>query len=141
MTRRPDDDLERSIPSDVRQEAAAIVKNYSVLLAPDDEYGYKGIAIELPSSPGVGKTADDCYRNTQETTAMAVAVMIKGGKKPPQPGSRLNRTIQVNVKFNQLEERLLSSAAAAMGFKGIGDFVRYSVLQSMPTLLSQRQKR
>lgn len=127
-------DLETTLQTSVLRQAKEIVRGYSIILEPHEKHGFIGTAIELPTAPGKGKTPEACYEDTQETLIGAAAIMIANGKRPPRPASPEKRTTQVNVRFTNIEERALRSAALTLGFKGIGDFIRSLALQSISNL-------
>ncbi|MDP2910176.1 MAG: hypothetical protein Q8N58_00070, partial [bacterium] len=65
----------------------------------------------------------------KRTLITEVAIMIKSGKKPPEPSSTRKRTKQVNIRLTLYEKILLTEAASDKGFDGLSDFVRHMVLE------------
>lgn len=125
-------DLEQSLKRTTLLKAKDVVSRYSIILEPDEKCGFRGTAIELPTVFTKGKTPSLCFQATQESLMVAVAVMLKNGKHPPQPGSPAKRTTQVNIRLNNVEEHALRSRALTLGFRGISDYLRNLALKHIP---------
>ena len=112
----------------ILQKAREIVRHYKLIIEKSDHLGYLGSSVEMPTVLADGATPDQCYRATQEALSVAVATMLEAGQTPPQSAGFMKRTTQVNVRLTPEEKALMASAAAKAGFKGLGDFIRATVL-------------
>ncbi len=120
--------LEKPFKESVLLKAQKIASDYKIILERNEELGFIGSSVELPTVFADAKTPEECYKATEEALMVAVAVMIENGQRPPQPASAGQRTEQVNVRLTAEEKLLFSNAAMNLGFKGISDFIRNSAL-------------
>jgi predicted RNase H-like HicB family nuclease len=114
--------LDRPFDPAVLDRARRIVAQYRLVLEPDNDLGYVGTSLELPTVFADGNTPDSCVEATREALAVAVATMIEMGDPPPT--SRVRRSLQINVRLTPDEKRTLEEAASLRGFRGISEFVR-----------------
>ncbi len=112
----------------ILQEARAIARGYKLTIEKSERLGYIGSSVELPTVFADGDTPEKCYEATQEALSVAVATMLEAGQTPPQAAAFMKRTTQVNVRLTHEEKAMSASAAAKAGFKGLGDFIRTTVL-------------
>ena len=105
-------------------KAEKTASQYKVILEKNDRLGFIGTSVEFPTVYADGKTADECYRATQEALMFGVALMIESGRLPPQPSSTEKRTAQVNIRFTPQEKRWLSKTSTNLGYRGISDYIR-----------------
>lgn len=122
--------LSRRFEPSILQEAKDVVSEYSVIIGKNDNLGFVGSSIELPTVFADGKTPVECYKAIQEALMVAAATMIECGSRPPQPASEKKRTAQVNIRLTPQEKLLLSNAATTLGFKGISDYIRNAALKA-----------
>lgn len=113
----------------ILREAKKFAGEYHIILERNDELGFIGTSIELPTVFSDGKTPDKCYKSTQQALTVAAATMIESGQKPPQSSSTKKRTAQVNIRLSAEEKLLLSNSATNSGFKGLSDFIRDAALR------------
>ncbi|MBM4024287.1 MAG: type II toxin-antitoxin system HicB family antitoxin [Planctomycetes bacterium] len=109
-------------------KARAIARDYKLTIERSERLGYIGSAVEMPTVFADGDTPEKCYQATQEALSVAVATMLESGQTPPQPAGFMKRTTQVNIRLTHEEKAMIASAAAKSGFKGLGDFIRTTVL-------------
>ena len=118
--------VDRPFDPAVLSHARSMVGDYRLVLEPDEELGYIGSSIELPTVFADAKTPDACVKATREALTVAVATMLELGKRAPS--GRRQRTQQVNIRLTPDERLALEEAAARQGFKGVSDFVRTAAL-------------
>ena len=112
----------------ILQKAREIAQGYKLTIEKSDRLGYVGSSVELPTVFADGDTPEKCYEATQKALSVAVAAMLEAGQTPPQSATFMKRTAQVNIRLTPEEKALIASAAAKAGFKGLGDFIRTTVL-------------
>lgn len=120
--------IDRPFDEDVLKRATDIALGYRMTLEKNDEVGYVGSTVELPSVFAQGRTPDACVNATQQASAIAVATMLENGKIPPSPACTGKRDVQLNIRLTAHEKLLVQEAARRLGFKGIADFVRNAAL-------------
>lgn len=103
-------------------EAQNIAAHYRLVLEPNDELGFIGSAVEMPTVFADGPSPDKCVDAVREALVVAVATLLEAGQRPPHGSS--TRSEQVNVRLSPEEKFTLEHAAGRFGFKGISDFVR-----------------
>ncbi len=113
----------------VFEKAREIASGYKLTIEKSDRLGYIGSSVELPTVFADADTPQKCYEATQEALAVAVAAMLEAGQTPPRPAALMKRTTQVNVRLTQEEKTMIANAAAQAGFKGLGDYIRTTVLR------------
>ena len=96
------------------------------MLEPDEELGYIGSSIELPTVFADARTPDACVKATREAMTVAVATLLELGRRPPS--GRHQRTQQVNIRLTPDERLALAEAASRLGYKGISEYVRAAAL-------------
>ena len=111
------------------KRAKSLADQYRIILEPDDQLGYIGTAVELPTGFADGRTPDECVKATREALKVAVATMLEAGQNPPQPALAGKRDAQVNVRLASFEKLLLQDAARRHGYKGLSDFLRAAALE------------
>jgi predicted RNase H-like HicB family nuclease len=116
--------LDQPFSHAILRKAKKLVANYRITLERNENLGFIGSAVELPTVFADAKTPEKCYKAAQEALTVAVATMLECGQTPPQPISARKRSEQVNVRLTAEEKVLLSNAASNLGFKGISDFLR-----------------
>lgn len=119
--------IDRPFDPAILRRAKSIAAQYQIILQFEDGE-YYGRGLEMPYVMNDGKTPDQCVKATRESLAVAVAVLLEGGEMPPAPASGGKRSEQINVRLTTEEKQLLENAARNRGFKGLGDFVRATVL-------------
>ena len=122
--------VDRPFAQAVLARAAEIAAAYQIILQFEDGE-YYGRGLEMPLVMNDGPTPDACVRATRESLTSAVATLLEKGEVPPAPASDAKRSEQVNVRLTVEEKLLLDEAARHRGFKGLGDFVRTTVLASV----------
>jgi predicted RNase H-like HicB family nuclease len=127
--------LDKPFKESIVCKAKKLVADYRIILEHNEQLGFIGSAVELPTVFADAETPEQCYKATQEALMVAVATMIECGQRPPQPASAGRRTEQVNVRLTAEEKLLFANAATNLGFKGISDFIRNTALN---TVLSSR---
>lgn len=110
-------------------EAKGIAKGYTISVRQLQKHGYVGCPIELPTIEGYGDTPQTCYDSTRDAVEFTVATMLERGEVPPLPATAEQRTAQVNVKLTPLEKDTFSALAQRLGYKGLSDFIRSTVLR------------
>ena len=121
--------LERPFEPVVLRRAAKFAGAYRLVLEKDEEAGFIGSAVELPTVFAEGPTPDSCLEATQQALTYAVATMIECGQNPPAPASSGKRDVQLNVRLTAQERFVLQETARRLGFKGVSDFVRAAALE------------
>lgn len=118
--------VDRPFDPAVLSHARSIVSDYRLVLEPDEELGFIGSAIEMPTVFADANTPDACVKATRQALTVAVATLLELGKRPPS--GRHQRSQQVNIRLTPDERLALEEAATQLGFKGISDFVRAAAL-------------
>jgi predicted RNase H-like HicB family nuclease len=108
------------------QRAEQIARYYRIVLEYDDDAGWVGSGVELPTVFGGGKTPDECVKDTRAALVVAVAHMLERGQHPPESSAR---TLQVNIRLTPEEKLVLTNTARRVGFQGLSDFLRSIALQ------------
>lgn len=122
-------DPARPFTASILRRAGEIADKYRVILEPNDELGFIGSAIEMPTVFADGATPDRCVKATRQALTIAVATMLEAGKRPPVAKGR--RAFQINVRLTAEEKLALEEAAANLGFRGISEFVRAAALNRL----------
>jgi len=123
------DGRDKPFPKEILEEAKRIAKGYTISVRELEGHGYVGCPIELPTIEGYGDTPQTCYESTRDAVEFAVATMLERGEVPPLPAAAEQRTAQVNVKLTPLEKDMFSALAQRLGYKGLSDFIRSTVLR------------
>ena len=121
--------LDKPFKESILRRAKKIIADYRIIIERNERLGFIGSSVELPTVFADAKTPDECYGATQEALMVAVATMLEDGQRPPQPASAKRRTVQVNVRLTAEEKMLLANEAVNLGFKGISDFLRSTVIE------------
>ncbi len=131
MIQRTDtpNNMHAPIAAPIVKRARKIADAYDLVLRFEDSEWY-GHALEYPEAMGDGKTVESCVRATRKALTLAVAVMLENGQSPPLPASEGQRTAQVNVRLTPEEKALLEVKAKTMGYRGLSDFMRATVLKA-----------
>jgi len=120
------DNRDKPFSKEILDEA----KGYTISVRQLQEHGYVGCPIELPTIEGHGDTPQICYESAREAVEFTVATMLERGEVPPLPAAAEQRTAQVNVKLTPLEKDMFSALAQRLGYKGLSDFIRSTVLRA-----------
>ncbi len=120
--------LNKPFSTAVLNRAKKIADKYEIIISVEDGV-YFGKGVEMPYVFGDGKTCEECINNTREALASAVAYLIEKNENVPFPATQGKKDTQVNIRLNAEEKAILSAAAAAKGYRGLGDFIRSTVLQ------------
>jgi predicted RNase H-like HicB family nuclease len=123
------DNQDKPFAKGTRDEARKIAKGYTISVRELEGHGYVGCSIELPTIEGYGDTPQLCYESTRDAGEFTVATMLERGEVPPLPAAAEQRTAQVNVKLTPLERDMFSALAQRLGYKGLSDFIRSTVLR------------
>jgi len=107
--------------------ARKIAEAYEVIMTFEDGRWY-GRGLEMAGVFGDGKTPNACVESTREALVSAVAHLLERGEAVPPPAREGTRTEQVNVRLTAEEKAILSASAKSKGYRGIGDYIRASVL-------------
>ena len=118
--------VDRPFDPKVLSHARSIVGDYRLVLEPDEELGYIGSAIEMPTVFADAKSPDGCVKATREALTVAVATLLELGRRPP--AGRRQRSQQVNIRLTPDERLALEEATSRLGFKGISEYVRAAAL-------------
>ncbi len=121
--------IDRPFDADVLAKAKRIAAQYQVILSCEEGHWY-GRGLELPSVFGDGKTVAQCFQNTREALAGAIAYLLEQCQKPPAPARAGTRTQQVNVRLSAEEKTLLEATAKQKGFHGLSDFLRTVAIEA-----------
>jgi predicted RNase H-like HicB family nuclease len=108
--------------------ATEIASGYKIILESDEDVGFVGHALELPTVFGDGPTPTECVASVREALAVAVATMLEMGERPPLASSQAKRQTQVNIRLTDEEKLLLEDAARRQGFRGLSDYIRSAAL-------------
>lgn len=111
------------------KQAADLAAGYRLVIQRDPDVGYLGRAIEMPLVMADGSTIARCAASTLEALTTAIATMLERGERPPQPASQEKRTAQVNIRLTEEEKLHLEEIAQRLGYRGVSDYVRATVLK------------
>jgi predicted RNase H-like HicB family nuclease len=128
-------DLTKVLKADVLRRAEKAVAGYKVIIEPNQKFGFAGSVVEFPTILGRGKTREECLQDTQEALRVAAATMLHFGGSPPKPAPAQARTEQVNIRVTSTEKDLMTKAAKNLGFRGVGDFVRNTVMGCVKSII------
>ena len=125
--------LDRPFDPAILKRARKIVEEYHLVLEPNEEVGFIGRALELPTGFADGPTPDECVAATREGLTAAVATMLEMGQRPPARASKARRQAQINIRVSAEEKLILEETARRNGFRGVSDFVRAAALDRAST--------
>lgn len=123
--------LSEAFGESVLIEARRFSDAYRVIIEKNDDLGFIGSSVELPTVFADGKTQEECLKAIEQALAGAVATMIIDGRKPPQPSTAKKRSEQINIRLTSYEKLLLTNKAADLGFKGISDLIRTTIIRNL----------
>lgn len=123
--------LSEAFGESVLIEARRFSDAYRVIIEKNDDLGFIGSSVELPTVFADGKTQEECLKAIEQALTGAVATMIVGGRKPPQPSTAKKRSEQINIRLTSYEKLLLTNKAADLGFKGISDLIRTTIIRTL----------
>lgn len=123
--------LSEAFGESVLIEARRFSDRYRVIIEKNDGLGFIGSSVELPTVFADGKTQEECFKAIEQALAGAVATMIIDGRKPPQPSTAKKRSEQINIRLTSYEKLLLTNKAADLGFKGISDLIRTTIIRNL----------
>lgn len=121
--------IDRPFDASTFRRARDIAAEYRLILEQNDELGFVGSSVEMPTVFADGQTPDGCVTSTREALAVAVATLLESGQRPPLPAASRRRETQINVRLTAEERLRLHDAAKRSGFRGISDFVRFAALE------------
>ena len=113
--------LDRPFDKAVLQRAEYVARQYRIVLECDEQGGWIGSGVELPTVFGGGPSPDECVKDTRQALIAAVARMLELGQHPPEATAR---TLQVNIRLTPEEKLVLTSTAHRIGFQGLSDYIR-----------------
>ena len=122
-------DVDRPFAVEVLASAKRFVQSYRLVLEPDEELGFVGHALELPTVFADGSTPNKCVKATYEALTGAVATMSEQGDSPPAPATEGERPVQLNIRLTIEEKALLEEKARQGGYRTISDYVRAAALR------------
>ena len=128
-------DLTNVLKADVLRKAEKAAAGYKIVIEPNPKSGFAGSVVEFPTILGRGKTREECLQDTQEALKVASATMLYLGGSPPKPAPSQARTEQVNIRVTSTEKDLMTKAAKKLGFRGVGDFVRNTVIECVKSII------
>lgn len=114
------------IPENFLVSAKPIAARYEMILWQEDG-GYCGRGVELPTVFGAGRTVAQCVATLRRHLIIAVASYLEEGETPPPPAKLGKRDQQVNVRMSA-EEKVLLEARAAQHGTGLSDYIRAMAL-------------
>ncbi|MBX3405355.1 MAG: type II toxin-antitoxin system HicB family antitoxin [Phycisphaeraceae bacterium] len=114
----------------VLRRARSLAARYRLVIERDEDGGYIGRALELPTAMGDGANIAECGKAVVESLTAAVATMIEAGEHPPLPAATGRRQRQLNIRLTDEENLLLEEAARKQGFRGVSDYVRFAALKN-----------
>ena len=120
--------LDRPFDAPILRRARQIAGSYRLILEPDEDMGYVGRSLELPTVFADGKTPAACIRATLEALTTAVATLLELGEHPPLAAKEGRRQAQINIRVSAEEKLVLEETARRNGFRGVSDFVRSAAL-------------
>lgn len=123
--------IDRPFDAVTLRRAADLAQSYKIVLEPDPDEGFIGRVLEAPQWIGVGKTPDECVKETREIAISALATIIEMGQAPPTPAIQNQRSEQINIRVTAEEKLRLEEGARSKGFRGISDFVRSTTLTNL----------
>lgn len=129
MTRAELAVLSRPVAPTFMRRAEVLARQYAFILEADEDVGYIGCTVEMPSVMGGGKSIAACYKDTLEATAFSIGVMLEAGQTPPAPAREGKRDQQINIRLTADERLRLESLAARDGFRSVSDYVRSVALR------------
>lgn len=121
--------LSRPFPAEILTRARALAKQYRLVIESDDEGGYMGRTLELPSSMGGGESVAACAADTLEATVLSIATMLENGQTPPAPAREGKRETQVNIRLSVEERFRLEQAASNAGYRSLSDYIRAAAIK------------
>jgi len=122
--------IDRPFDPEILRRARKIAQSYQIVVELEEGH-YYGRGYEMPNVMDDGKTAEACISNTRDALLTAVAYLLETGRKPPLPASENKRSEQINIRLTPDERVRLEEGARNLGFRGVSDFVRASVLESL----------
>lgn len=133
-------DLTKVFKADILRKAEKAVAGYKIIIEPNQRFSFVGSAVEFPTVLGRGKTREKCLQDTQEALRVAAATMLHFGGSPPKPAPAQARTEQVNVRVTSAEKDLMKRAAKNLGFRGVGDFVRNTIMECVKSITGTQDR-
>lgn len=125
---KPTKAVDRPFDPKVLARATRLVAAYRIILEADEDVGFVGHALELPTVFGDGATPTECVASVREALAVTVATMIELGQRPPLASSLAKRQTQVNIRLTNEEKLVLEEAARRQGFRGLSDYIRSAAI-------------
>lgn len=120
--------VDRPFDPVILERAKEIARHYQIVLEPDEDCGYVGSSLEMPSVYGDGLTANECVESVRGALTAAVAYLIESKQIPPTPAKDQVRNKQVNIRVTEAEQRRLREVAKSRGYSDISDYVRSASL-------------
>ena len=122
------ENLSKPFSQSVLIHAQKISRAYHLILEEHDRLGFTANCVEIPTVFANGQSANECVKAIRKALTYTVATMIESKDATPQPFSDNKRDTQVNVRLTYGEKLLLNSESKKLGFTGLSDFIRTSVL-------------
>jgi predicted RNase H-like HicB family nuclease len=129
MSRKIAENLEQPFDKTLLARARQIAAGYRILIEKNERLGYIGSSVEIPTVFADARTPAACYKATEEALTVAVATMLEAGRTPPESAAK--RTEQVNIRLTAYEKLVLTAKAAELGFKGISDLIRNTIIRNL----------
>src|SRR4051812_22991531 len=87
--------------------ARQAMREYTFLIEPDEELGFVGSAMEMPTVMSDGRSRNECVADLEFALETALGAMVEQGKPLPDPVSSATRSEQVNIRLTAREKQLL----------------------------------
>lgn len=104
---------------------------YRVVLHQTADGRVTGRGLELPGVIVTRATADACLEACRRAMAVAVAVLLREGGRPPSPMVEQKLEEQINFRVTREDRLRIEGASHAAGFRGVSEFVRNAVLERL----------
>ena len=128
--RRSKKPIDRPFDPKIIKRAKDIAATYRIVIHTDEDLGYFGTSVEMPTVMADGATVEACVAELKEALIGAVATMLEMGDKPPLPASSGKREQQVNIRMTADERMRIEEAARQAGFRSVSDFIRAAALKA-----------
>lgn len=121
--------LARPFAPALLKRAARLARDYRFIIEAEEDGGFTGATVEMPTVMGGGKSVQACYRDTLDATAATIAMMLERGERAPSPSRDAARSQQVNVRLSSDEKLHLELIARREGFRSVSDYVRSAAMR------------
>lgn len=79
--------IDRKFSDEDVQTAIELAIDYHIATEPNDDLGFVGHCVEMPTVMNDGATEEDCKDNVREAIEVCLAYMLEAGIPIPQPNS------------------------------------------------------